>query len=278
MLNRRFTQGIVRSIPKKAEETREIPFEVSNGSKDRHNTVLNPAKWELENYRKNPIVGYMHAPVDGFLLKSDPDHVIGVDKDSHVEGKGMSGKLVGILKFDPAEINLLAEKVFRKVLLGSLRAASATFLEVGKGMWGQGDQGQGGSNETYYFSGQELIEWSIVNIPSNPGTGKRGDTLKTQSVAGLSYALSLLGRNYTVSQIKNMRVNDILTLLDGKDLGINTRDLDKVKRLMSDPVATAEHDKLIGDSVRAWKAEQNRLIEEDMKRWEKLNFTYNRNI
>ena len=38
---------------------------------------------------------------------------------------------------------------------------------MGDGHYGDGEEGEGRLNETYYFSGQELLEWSVV-IPSNP--------------------------------------------------------------------------------------------------------------
>jgi phage head maturation protease len=67
------------------------------------------------------------------------------------------------ITFEPKEINELAEKIYQKVLFGSLRAVSVGFLPIGKGRFGEGADA-----ETYYFAGQQLLEVSVVNIPANP--------------------------------------------------------------------------------------------------------------
>lgn len=235
MNNTNNTFGIIRDIPSKADETRIIPFVVSTNARDRHQAVANPDGWKLDNYRKNPIVGYMHSPVEDSILPSNPDYVIGHDLNSHIEGRGSSAQLIGMLKFDPPEVNLLAEKVFRKVLFGSLRACSAYFLEIGKGKFGAGEEGKGMSRQTYYYSGQELLEWSIVNVPANPETGIRGKRkVGLYSQSALMYAMRMLGKDYRVSQIKEMRIKDLLDLMEGKDLELKTNDLGKIRGILKD--------------------------------------------
>ena len=59
MKNKLFTTGQVREIPANVEETRTIPFVISDDSKDRHSTVLSTDGWDLEAYNRNGIVGYM---------------------------------------------------------------------------------------------------------------------------------------------------------------------------------------------------------------------------
>src|SRR4030042_6301709 len=162
METRKISFGLRGSLPADAEKSREIPFTLSTYTRDRAGTVLNQANWKLGNFRKNPVVGYMHPFLDTSVSGTNPDYVIGHDLNPHVEGSGKEGKLLGLLKFDPVEINLLAEKVFRKVLFGTLRAVSVSFLEIGTGKWGTGEEAQGRENQTYYFNGQELLEWSIV--------------------------------------------------------------------------------------------------------------------
>lgn len=183
----------------------------------------------------------MHSPIDIPISGPDPDYVIGHDLNPHVEGSGKEGKLLGLLKFDPVEINLLAEKIFRKVLFGTLRAASVCFSEIGTGKWGQGEEAQGRDNETYYYNGQELLEWSIVPIPSNPDSVNAGKRfVRNTSRAAIAYTLDSLGSKFSISQIENMRICDVLDLLDGKDLGINTRDPQKARKLGDDPIANAD--------------------------------------
>jgi hypothetical protein len=55
------------------------------------------------------------------------------------------------------------------------------FVPIGKGKYGEGDQAQGRSNETYFFEGQELLEWSIVHVPSNRGSVGRSEENEPES-------------------------------------------------------------------------------------------------
>lgn len=162
--------GIVRSFDrKKAEETREIDFTISTEQRDRHGTIIPVKNWKLDNYNKNGIVGYMHEVYgDGFFQAADPDDVIGSGK-AFVE----DGELIGRIKFEPAAINPKAEKLFQKVLHGTIKATSVGFIENTKGSWGEKEEARDGENPTYYFGEVELLEFSLVNIPSNPGALRR---------------------------------------------------------------------------------------------------------
>lgn len=253
-MGKKITFGQVREIPKDADQSREIPFVLSTPERDRHHTVLNQKNWNLENYRKNPVVGYMHNLYGDMCNAPDPDDVIGQDKSTSVEDIGGIVCLTGRGLFDPADINLKAEKIFRKLLLGSLRAVSVGFLDIGKGMWGQGDQGQDRENETYFFAGQELLEWSIVNIPSNAGAGKRTvEFMRGQTHAALMYAFRELGKNYRLSQISEMRVQDVLDLLDGKDIEIHEKDPEKVRKMLQEEAAKKAMDSIIQEQMKQFK-------------------------
>lgn len=223
---RQVRPGYVRAIPDNVEETRTIPFTISTAGVDRHGTVLNPDGWSLYNYRKNPIVGFMHD-VYGSWDQFNADNVIAKNVGIEFDAKDM----VGQTKFEPEAINLQAEKIFRKVIFGSLNAASVGFDPVGQGMWGQGSESIGGENPVYYFAGQELLEYSIVTIPSNPDAVKR---MRESANAALSYAIRQLSDKFTKGKIEEMRVADVLILLDGKDLEIRNTDPDKVRKMLDE--------------------------------------------
>ncbi len=158
--------GEFRGIPEDVEKTRTVEFILSTESKDRHGTVLSIDGWDLKKYNRNPIVGYQHDVYgDNFFKSPDPDSVIGIGK-VWIDDK----KLIGSVTFEPPEVNALAEKIFRKVLFGSLRAVSVGFLPTEKGKYMNGDGPDGG---TYYYGKRELLEFSIVNIPSNADAVKR---------------------------------------------------------------------------------------------------------
>jgi hypothetical protein len=200
--------GELRALPTNVEETRTVEFVISNNTRDRHRTVLNPAGWKLDNFNRNGIVGYQHNVYgDGMCAGPNPDDVIGRGS-AFFEGDQLIGRVV----FEPADINPLAEKIFRKVLFGSLRATSVGFAEIGKGNYGTGTEARGGKDETYYFQGQELLEFSIVNIPSNPDATARA--LRDQASHALMFVKRALGGSYSFSDIEKLPVGEVLRLLD----------------------------------------------------------------
>ena len=156
-------------LRKKNEETRTITFVASDGSRDSSHTVLNVDGWDLSRFEKNPVIGYNHDIYGGWY-GGDVDHVIGKGR-AYIEDK----QLLVDITFEPKEINELAEKVFQKILFGSISAVSVGFIPIGKGAWGMGDEAPGEANETYYYAGQQLLEISVVNIPSNANATKKGD-------------------------------------------------------------------------------------------------------
>jgi hypothetical protein len=188
----------------------------------------------------------MHSSGETLLTPPDPDYVIGKSLAIAVEGDGNNRMLVSKVHFEPANVNLMAEKIFRKVLFGTLRSASVGFAEVGRGSWGSGDEAEGRVNETYRFAGQELLEWSVVNIPSNPDATKRKNrSVKEQGRSAILYALNELGSKYTIRQVEEMKISQVLDLLDGKDLGIRQTDPAKLHRMLREPQAQADLYKLI---------------------------------
>lgn len=156
-------------IRKKDEENRAITFVASDGSRDSAHTVLNPEGWDLSRFEKNPIIGYNHDIYGGWS-GNDADKVIGKGR-AYIEDK----KLMVDITFEPKEINELAEKIYQKILFGSINAVSVGFLPLGKGAWGKGSEGPGEENETYYYAGQQLLEISVVNIPANGNATKKGE-------------------------------------------------------------------------------------------------------
>jgi len=204
------TFGEVRAFTPEVEKTRTIEFVISSNSKDRHRTVLPVDKWQLENFNRNGIVGYMHNVYGGDMCNApDPDDVIGSGR-AWVE----NGQLIGSVTFEPAEINPKAEKIFRKVLAGTLKATSVGFNPLGEGRWGNGEEAERGTDPTYYFDAQELLEFSIVNIPSNPDALRR--SMRDQATNAISYIYRQLKGNYRFSEIEDMTVRDVIDLLENK--------------------------------------------------------------
>lgn len=160
---------------RKAEgEGRKMTFVASDATRDSAGTVLNQDGWDLKRFNSNGVIGYQHKVYGGWDDTDNPDNIIGKGR-AYVEtdAKGVKRLMVDV-EFEPEGMNELADKVYKKLEFGTLKAVSVGFRPIGQGSFGKGDQAIGGKNETYYFAGQELLEVSVVNIPANPNALKRG--------------------------------------------------------------------------------------------------------
>lgn len=159
ILRRQIDKVELRSVN---EEERSVVFVASTNSVDSYGTVLPVDKWELSRFAKNGVIGYQHD----IYYTDDPDNVIGRG-EAFVEDDAL---LVRVY-FEPADLNPKADKVFRKIQFGSISAVSVGFAATREGHWG--DKTRSEDPNVYYFDGQELLEVSVVNVPSNPDAVKR---------------------------------------------------------------------------------------------------------
>lgn len=208
-----YLEGVIdRNFDADVEKTRTVRFVISTSAKDRHGTVLNMKGWQLDNFNRNPIVGYQHNVYgDNMCVPPNPDDVLGPAR-AWIETKDGREVLMGEVTFETADINPTAEKVFRKVLNGTLRATSVGFLEVGKGKKVvDKDESGRAIGETYHFEGQELLEFSIVNIPSNPEATRK--VIGNHARAGVNMLRNI---GVPVADIRKF-VNGLLDSLEEKE-------------------------------------------------------------
>jgi len=151
-------------------DNRIAEFIISDNTKDRHNTILDVDGWHLDNYNKNGIVGYQHDVYGED--QANPDSVIGIGK-----AEIRDGKLIGIVKFEPEEINPLAEKIFKKVQFGTLKATSVGFNPLEQGEFRKMEDSD---SEIYHYGKRDLLEFSIVNIPSNPNAVRSIEKIESE--------------------------------------------------------------------------------------------------
>lgn len=206
MERRFFTVKEVRKIEKE-NGIIAYRFVASDESRDSHGTILPVDGWDLERYNSNGVVGYMHNVYGGDLCNvPDPDDVIGIG-NAFIEGKELMIDIV----FEPEDINPKAAKIEKKVNFGSLKAVSVGFNPIEQGKFGEGEEREGGANQTYYFGKRELLEVSVVNIPSNKNALKRN--LRDNAYSALMFIHRELGEGYSFSQIEDMKVRDVLALI-----------------------------------------------------------------
>lgn len=210
--DKRYSYGTVREIREDVDETRTVSFTASTSTRDSHGTVLNQENWTLERFNSNPIIGYQHNVYGNACGEDDPDDIIGKGR-AFVE----DGKLITDITFDGTHKggtgNEKAEKIFQKVKKGFINAVSVGFQPTGIGSFGEGDQAEGQADQTYHFDGQELLEISLVNIPSNAESVKKA--LRTQTTEALLFVHREL--NISFSEIEKMTVEDILKALDNRN-------------------------------------------------------------
>jgi hypothetical protein len=175
-------------------------FVISTESVDRHGTVFKLSGWELENYNRNPIVGYNHV-VSG----DNPDTIIGT---SRVFQDGEA--LIGEVTFEREGNNPIADKVFNKMQDGILKMASVGAIPH---EYRYGNMEKGEDSGTIYFTRQELIEWSIVSAGSNKDAFKRSaeqiDEIK-KALKPVEETPKEMG-NETKSDLRNFAKVKILT-------------------------------------------------------------------
>jgi HK97 family phage prohead protease len=220
--------GTICRMGEDVDDSRTVTFIGSTYTKDRHGTVLNQANWKLDRFNANPIVGYQHNVYGGDMCNApDPDDVIGKAR-AYVE----NDQLMFDITFEPREINEKADKLFQKVRFGSLNAVSVGFVPIGVGRFGEGAEREGGENQTYYFDGQELLEISLVNIPSNPDAIKK--SVRDSTANALMYIKRNLGSDVSFTEIEKMTVGEVIKMLDGEDYIIqeqkNNKELKKKRQ------------------------------------------------
>lgn len=199
------------------KSTRKITFVIAaedTGGAHRNHFMYNWDNWTLENFNSNPIVGYQHNVYgDNMCVAPNPDDVIAKATAGLDTYKGKRA-IIADTTFEPGEINPQAEKVFQKVMWGSLKATSVGVSPIGKISTDitKNDKGEI-VDYKINFPGQDLLEFSIVNIPADPQALRR--SMKSHTLAALSFVQKSLPE-LSMNDLRAMKVSDILDLLEKK--------------------------------------------------------------
>lgn len=151
MLETLRSYGHLRAIDATAMTVEAV---ISTGNVGRDQTVIDPAGWDFSNYRKNPVVLWSHN-----------DFAVPV------------ARTIGEVQTGPNELRATAEfdredpeavRLFGKVKRGYVNATSVRWLPKRTEIRALPIEG-GGERDTIVFVEQELLEWSFVAIPADPG-------------------------------------------------------------------------------------------------------------
>ena len=143
-------------------DTDGIRFMLSDMGLDRDFERIDPAGWNLKQFKTNPIILWSH---DQFRP------AIGKMEDVKVKG----GELVGTAIFAPKEIDEFAWSIGEKIKAGFISAGSVGFKSKRVEIL---DKSKDGTRLIHRE--QDLYEYSIVNIPSLASSGVRKDVDNVQ--------------------------------------------------------------------------------------------------
>lgn len=140
-------------------DQRRLKFTISTDAVDRDGDILAASGWLLGSYLKNPVVMWAHDYQTMPIAKT-----VSIRRTEH--------GLVATAEFPPPGVHGFADTVFAMARGGFIGASSVGFKPIS---W---EPFNGGKRYTQ----QELTEWSLCSIPSNPSAViQRSVTLRNSS-------------------------------------------------------------------------------------------------
>jgi HK97 family phage prohead protease len=119
---------------------------------DRFGERIDPAGWDFKRYMANPIVEWAH----NYMIPA-----IGKIEGLTVDDGGLHGLVI----FNDKSFDAFGWSIGQRVKAGVIRAGSVGFRPVEIEIPGKEDSKDGTS---LIFRKQELLEFSICNVPANP--------------------------------------------------------------------------------------------------------------
>jgi len=160
MVDKRTNFGMSASVRAMAPGSdRVVTFIASTDGLDRHGTKVMPLGINTDNYNNNPIILFGHDGYGGFFSTPDPSNIIGKADALRKSER----KLEVDIAFLDAETNPRADMIYRMVKAGAVSTVSIGFIprEIRT-------EDDGAGNQIPIIVRSELLEISVVPIPSNP--------------------------------------------------------------------------------------------------------------
>lgn len=184
------------------EDQREFDFVITTDKRDTYGTIFTADGWDFLRYTENPVVFYQHRSGS-----DDPDNLIGITVKGPWQETLADGSRAWLarVRFEEEDVNPKAEKIRKKIIAGTIRMASIG-ADVHEYRWGDKDKGE--DAETVYFTRQELFEWSVVNVGSNPSAHVRNDETVQEIRTALAPLLEGAGGGSNNQQQETRRVSN----------------------------------------------------------------------
>ena len=119
---------------------------------DRYAERIDPAGWDFKAYLDNPVVEWSH----NYLIPA-----IGKIETIHADDDGLHG----VVFFNDKSFDQFGWSIGQRVKAGVIRAGSVGFRPIEIEIPGKED---GKDGTRLIFRKQELVEFSICNVPANP--------------------------------------------------------------------------------------------------------------
>ncbi len=132
------------------EADRSVDFVISSEAVDRYTDIISLGGWKTQNYVRNPVVLWAH---------DDSIPAIARGSNIRIEDKALRSTAI----FAEKEFHPLADTIYNLIKGKFISAASVGFVPLKA-------KAAAGKDRPYGIDilEQELLEWSVVNIPANP--------------------------------------------------------------------------------------------------------------
>ncbi len=182
---------------KASADKRELQFTISTASVDRMGDTIDAKGWELDAYRKNPVVLWAH------------------DNQSLPVGKATrvwieDGKLKATAEFTPEGMAKFNDTIFEMLKGGFLNAVSVGFLPKDYKFTEDADRRFG-----IDFLKQELLEFSVVSVPANSEAlieGRSSDEEVADRIKADFAAAERLKQSATIDRDRRSRELELLAV------------------------------------------------------------------
>jgi HK97 family phage prohead protease len=151
-----------------------LPWTLSTFNLDRFGERIDPAGWDYKRYMENPVVEWAHRYDIPAIGRAD---------SLHADENGLHGLVI----FNDKDYDPFGWAIGRRVKAGVIRAGSVGFriieIEIP-------DKETAKDGTTLIFRKQELLEFSICNVPANPfALTKTAEVAKTENTQELGGSL-----------------------------------------------------------------------------------------
>jgi HK97 family phage prohead protease len=164
-----FAEGV---ITKDDQAIEGYPWVLSTFDLDRFGERIDPAGWDFSQFLKNPVVEWAH----NFLIPA-----IGKIEGLTVDESGLHGRVI----FNGKDYDPFGWAVGQRVAAGVIRAGSVGFRVIEIEIPNKTDRKDG---TNLIFRKQELVEFSICNVPANPyALAKAIEAVKTETTQELTH-------------------------------------------------------------------------------------------